>query len=424
MYRTTLPLALSCTLLLSALAGCHQQPAQTGPPQDPVVPVARPEKREVTDSVDYTGRVAAINAVDVRPQVSGYITQAPFREGAEVKKGDLLFEIDPRPYQAAVDAAKAQLALYQANYQLAQAELARSRRIAQREPGAISREDLERYQAQEAQGQGNVGVARANLHTAELNLSWTKVTSPVDGQVSRYYYTVGNLATKDQTLLTTVMSVDPMYAYWDMDERTVLRVRTLINEGKIKPKLGTGAEIPVWLALEGETGYPHHGSLNFVNNQVNPYTGTIAVRGEFQNPKPSNGRRLMMPGMFARIRLPIGDPHPALLVADRAVGSDQGLKFVYVIGPDHKVQYRRVTTGALQEDGLRVIEAGVSPDDWVVVGALQQVRPNMEVAPEELQEMPKVSPGQAPAPVPQKPQPPPAGGNNNAQPAQANPKQR
>ncbi len=421
MHRIRTLLALAC--ILSALAGCHQQPPQAGPPQEPVVPVARPESREVTDSVDYTGRIAAVNAVDVRPHVTGYVTQAPFREGSEVKKGDLLFEIDPRPYQAAVDAAKAQLALYQANHRLAQAELARSRRIGQREPGAISREDLERYQAQEAQAQGQVGVARANLHTAELNLGWTKVTSPIDGQVRRYYYTVGNLAVQDQTLLTTVMSVEPMYAYWDMDERTVLRVRTMINEGKIKPRLGTGAEIPVWMALEGETGYPHHGSLDFVNNQVNPYTGTIAVRGEFKNPKPPNGRRLLTPGMFVRIRLPIGEPHPALLVADRAVGSDQGLKFVYVVGADRKVQYRRVTTGPLQEDGLRVIEEGVNPGDWVVVGALQQVRPNMQVEPEEQSEMPKVPTGQAPAAVPQKPQPPPAGGNKPA-PAQANPKNR
>jgi multidrug efflux system membrane fusion protein len=416
MLRNTLRLA--CGLLfLSALGGCRHQPPQSGPPDLPVIPVARPEKREVTDYVDYTGRVAAVNAVDVRPHVTGYITQAPFKEGAEVKKGDLLFEIDPRPYQAAVDAAKAQLALYEANYRLAQAELARSQRIAQREPGAISREDLERYQAQEAQAQGNVGVAQANLRTAQLNLGWTRVTSPIDGQVSRYYYTVGNLATQDQTLLTTVMSVDPMYAYWDMDERTVLRVRNMINEGKIKPKLGSGADIPVFMAVEGETGFPHRGSLNFVNNQVNPFTGTISVRGEFPNPKPPNGRRLLTPGMFARIHLPIGEPHPALLVADRAIGSDQGLRFVYVLDADHKVQYRRVTTGALQDDGLRVIEEGLGPDDWVVVAGLQQVRPNMEVEPEELKEMPKVGPAQAPAPV-QRPQPPP-GGANNAQPAPA-----
>jgi membrane fusion protein, multidrug efflux system len=409
MNRNTLLLALSGLLLLSALGGCHQQSPQTGPPELPVVPVARPEKREVTDYVDYTGRVAAVNAVDVRPQVTGYITQAPFKEGLEVKKGDLLFEIDPRPFQAQVDAAKAQLALYEANYRLAQAELARSRRIAQREPGAISREDLERYQAQEAQGQGQVGVAKANLHTAQLNLEWTKVTSPIDGQVSRYYYTVGNLATQNQTLLTTVLSQDPIYAYWDADERTVLRVRRMIAEGKIKPRVGTTQEIPVWMALEGETNYPHHGFVNFVNNQVNPFTGTIAVRGQFDNPKLPNSRRLMTPGMFARVRLPIGEPHPALLVADRAVGSDQGLKFVYVVDAEHKVQYRRVTTGPLQDDGLRVIEEGLGPDDWVVVGALQQVRPNMQVEPEELPEMPKIPTGQAPAAAPRKPQPPPPG---------------
>jgi len=226
--------------------------------------------------------------------------------------------------------------------------------------------------------------------------------------------------------------VEPMYAYWDMDERTVEDVRKMINAGKIKARLGTGAEIPVFMALEGDTGYPHRGTVNFVNNQVNPYTGTISVRAEFPNPKPTNGRRLLTPGMFARIHLPIGQAHPALLVADRAVGSDQGLKFVYVLDAAHKVQYRRVTTGALQEDGLRVIEGGLGPDDWVVVAGLQQVRPNMEVEPEELKEMPMVNPAQAPAP-PKRPQPPPGGasngqaapaGNGKAPPAPGNPKGR
>jgi multidrug efflux system membrane fusion protein len=188
----------------------------------------------------------------------------------------------------------------------------------------------------------------------------------------------------------------------------VLQIRKRINEGKIQVPKDTTA-IPVYLALEGETDFPHRGTLNFVNNQVNPNTGTITVRARFDNPKPTEGRRLMMPNMYVRIHLPIGQPHPALLIADRAIGFDQGLKFVYVVDNENRVQYKRVTPGSLQEDGLRVVE-GLDAEDRVVIGALQQVRPRMEVEPEETP-MPTIDSGQAPAPVPSKPQAPPTSPN-------------
>ena len=183
-----------------------------------------------------------------------------------------------------------------------------------------------------------------------MNLGFCNVTSPIDGQVSRYFLTPGNLVNQDQTQLTTVVSVDPMYVYFDMDETTLLRIRTAINEGKIK-RYEKG-EIPVYIGLEGEEGYPHQGTINFVNNQVNAGTGSITVRGVIDNPKPENGIRLLSPGMFVRVRLPIGKPHEALLVIDRAIGSDQGLKYLYVVDDKNVVQQRRVQTGALQEDGL------------------------------------------------------------------------
>jgi multidrug efflux system membrane fusion protein len=250
------------------------------------------------------------------------------------------------------------------------------------------------------QAAAQVKAAEATVEVYKLNLEFTQVTSPIDGQVSRYFYVVGNLVTQDQTMLTTVVSVDPIYAYFDMDERTILRIRTAINEGKIKAAADR-SDIPVEMGLEGEDGFPHRGSLDFVNNVVNPSTGTIAVRGLFPNPKPPNGRRLLNPGMFVRIRLPIGQPHPALLVIDRAVGSDQGLKYVYVVDGENKIQYRRVTLGPLQDDGLRVIDAGLKPDDRVVVGALQQLRPRMDVDPEE-------------GPMPTAVGPPPASGSGQA----------
>jgi multidrug efflux system membrane fusion protein len=252
------------------------------------------------------------------------------------------------------------------------------------------------------------------MEVYKLNHEFTKVVSPIDGQVSRYYLTLGNLVNQDQTLLTTVVSLDPMYAYFDVDEPTLLRIRRAINEGRIK-RHPEGTNIPVLMGLQGEDGYPHQGSINFVNNQVDPSTGSILARGVFPNPQPPEGVRLLSPGMFVRIRVPIGAPHPALLIIDRAVGSDQGLKYVYVLDAQDKVQYRRVTTRSLQPDGLRVIESGLKPDEWVVVGGLPQVRPRMKVQPERIP-MPTLGQpegGEAPPDEPARkatPTPTPAGG--------------
>jgi multidrug efflux system membrane fusion protein len=405
-HRSVWSVRLLCLLSAGVLSGCGHSPAPDQSAELLVVPVSQPVKRQVTDYVDYTGRTAAINSVDIRPRVTGYLTKMPFKEGAEVKKDDLLFQIDPRPYQALVDQAEAQVNLNLAKLKLARANNTRARTVASREPGAFSQQELDTYQAQELEADAAVKASRASLEVYKLNRSFCEVTSPIDGQVSRYYYTLGNLVNQDQTPLTTVVSVDPMYAYFDMDERTVLEIRKRINAGELEaPKDAT--DITVFMGLEGEKDYPHRGSLNFINNQVNPQTGTITVRGVFPNPKPPNGRRLLVPGMFVRMHLPIGKPHEALLVADRAIGSDQGLKFVYVVDKDNKTQYRRVTTGALQDDGLRVVE-GIDADNWVVVGALPQIRPNMEVEREEVP-MPTIGAGEAPPPVPPKPKPPPSG---------------
>jgi multidrug efflux system membrane fusion protein len=407
MRQSTLAGSLVLATAVGLSAGCHRNAA--GPAAAPplVVPVSQPVSRAVTDYVDYTGRVDAVQSLDVRARVTGYLIQMPFKEGSEVKKGELLFEIDPRPYQAQVDAAKAQVSLAEANYRLAKAENQRSQAIARRDAGAISAEDLERYVAQEAQSSASLGVARANLESAQLYLGFTKVTSPIDGIVSRYYYTLGNLVIQDQTLLTTIVSFDPMYAYFDMEERVVLRIRSMINAGQIKVPADR-TNIPVYMGLEGEDDFPHKGTLDFVNNTVNPSTGTIAVRGVFPNPLPPGGRRLLTPGMFVRIRLPIGSPHESLLVIDRALGSDQRLKFVYVVGDDNKIRYQRVSTGPLQDDGLRVITNGLKAEDRVVIGALQQVRPGMQVEPEQ-QPMPTLSPGEETNSSSNRPQPPPPG---------------
>ncbi len=319
---------------------------------------------------------------NVRPRVTGYLTQMPFHEGGDVKTGDLLFEVDPRPYQAQYDAGKAQVDLYESNYRLARAENARSRAIARMATSAISPEELEKSASQEAQALASLHLAKASLNLYQLNLEFTKVTSPIDGHISRYFYTLGNLVTADTTVLTNIVTVDPMWAYFDMDELTIQRIRMAIAAGKIPVRETT--EISVFMGLESEQGFPHEGRLNFVNNTVNQSTGTITVRGVFANPPLPRGRRLLTPRMFVRIQLPIGVPHTALLVIDRALSTDQGIKYVYVLDAQDKVEYRRVTLGALQADGLRVIDDGIKPDDRVVVGALQHVQAGMKVDPEDI----------------------------------------
>jgi multidrug efflux system membrane fusion protein len=395
MYRSHDFFVLLTCLFLALVCGCKNNAPQVAPPEKPVVPVSQPVQREVTDYVDYTGRTDAIHSVNVQARVTGYLMQMPFKEGAEVKKDDLLFEIDPRPYRAQLDQAQAQVHLYEAQLKLAIANYARGKELA-KTPGAISQQDLDAYLAQEEEANAALKAAKSSLEVYDLNLAFTQVTSPIDGQVSRYYLTLGNLVNQDQTLLTTVVSLDPMYAYFDMDETTLLGIKRRINEGSIK--LFTKNEVPVFMGLQGEDGYPHEGTINFVNNQVNPATGSILVRGVFPNPKSEEGIRLLSPGMFVRIRLPIGQARPALLVIDRAVVSDQGLKNVYVMDAENKAQYRRVTVGMLQDDGLRVILDGLKPEDWVVVGSLQQIRPRMEIKPEQIP-MPSLGPAESSAPT-------------------------
>jgi membrane fusion protein, multidrug efflux system len=372
---------------LTAVAGCHEQAAELAPPQAPAVPVSKPVQQQITDYVDFTGRTDAVQAVNIIPRVTGYLVQMPFREGSEVKKGQLLFEIDPRPYQDQLAIGEAQLAVDKAQQELANANLVRATKLIKEK--TIDQQQFEQYKAAKEQADAQVQSAEASIAYYQLQLGFTRITSPIDGQVSRYYLTLGNLVNQDQTLLTTVESRDPMYAYFDTDETTILRLRRAIAEGKAKPAVTN--KNPVYLGLQDEEGFPHVGTVDFFNNQVNPTTGSITVRGVFANPTLPHGVRLMSPGMFVRIRLPIGQRHAALLVIDRAIGSDQGLKYVYVVDPQNKIEYRRVTTGPLQDNGLRVVESGLKPEDWVVVGALQQVRPGMTVRTEQMA-MPTLGP--------------------------------
>ena len=317
------------------------------------------------------------------------------------------------------------MATNDAQLQFARQNFTRARDLSKEQ--GVSQQEFDQYKAAKEQALAQLNAAEANLEIYRLNLQYTRVTSPIDGQISRYFLTLGNLVNQDQTLLTTVVSLDPIYAYFDVDQRTLLRIRRAINEGRLpsraappvtpqfliakflaaqalvpltNPASGLPSalsaltlasyplpaeppRIPVLLGMPGENTYPIKGFINFSNNQLNPTTGSIVVRGVFANPKPAHGVRLMSPGMFVLIRLPLGPPHPALLVIDRAIQSNQGQKFVYVVNAQNQTEYRPVVTGALQNDGLRVISSGLNADDRVVVGAIQQLRPNLEVTVQE-----------------------------------------
>jgi multidrug efflux system membrane fusion protein len=377
-------------------AGCQPNAAVRKTEDEiPAVPVSHPVQRDVTNYVDFTGRTDSVASVDIRARVTGYLISRPFTDGSEVEKGKLLFEIDPRPYEAQLEQAKSQVKLNKASLKLARTNYDMDLSISRKQPGAVSVQQLAADKAAVDEAVARVEAAESSTKVYDLNVGFTKIYAPIDGLISRSYLSPGNLVIQDQTLLTSIISLDPAYVYFDLDEPTLNRINKEINEGTVK-RLRDGA-IPVVMGLQGEEGHPHKGTINFVNNQLNPTTGSITMRGVFDNPKPPNGERLLLPGMFVRIRLQLGQPYPALLVIDRAISSDQGLKSIYVLDADNKVQSRHVTTGALQPDGLRVIqryEKKVSeegkeivrevlrPDEWVVVGALPQIRPKMKVRPD------------------------------------------
>jgi multidrug efflux system membrane fusion protein len=375
-------------VLAATWVGCERRSSNVAAPEPPTIPVAKPAKGMTTEYVEYTGRTNAKDYITIVPRVTGYLKKMPYKEGAVVKKGELLFEIDDRPYQAQLEAAKAMVATNTAALKYAQATNLRYKELAKKQPGAVSERELDQYQALEDQAKANLDLAKSGQVSAELNLEWTKVTSPIDGRVSRYFFTTHNLVTQDQTQLTTVVSIDPIYVYFDMDEPTLLSIKRAINEKRIsRPAQG---DAPVLMGLAGEDGFPHEGTINFRDNQVNPGTGSIQMRGQFDNPRPEGGTYLIVPGMFVRVRLPIGQPKESLQVIDRAIASEQGLKYVYVLGADNRVESKQVALGPLRDDGRRVILQGLDPEDWVLVGGLQQVQPRTEIKPERLKQMPKL----------------------------------
>lgn len=400
-------ICLYVSVVALLVGGCNRDDQHGAGPKVPVVRVSVPVEREVTDYDYFTGRTDAVEFVELRPRVTGYVDSIDFKAGKEVKKGQVLFQIDPRPYKAQLDLAESRVAFSVASYKLAVANLARGKALS-KTPGAISQEELDKLDAESVAADASVRSAKANVENADLNYKFTKVLAPVDGVVSRNLISVGNLAVQDSTLLTTIVSVDPMYAYFDVNERTMLRIQKLVAEGKIKSlkesdKAGLKIPIQYGLANEGDN-YPHDGALDFINNKVDTATGTIQVRAVLPNPLQgdSEDSRLLTAGLFLRVRTPIGAPHKALLVTQAALGTDQGKTYLYVVNDQKTVEYRPVNLGAQQNDGLQVIEPvaivrskegvrmaregekgepSLKAGDQVIVSGLQRVHSGLTVDP-------------------------------------------
>jgi RND family efflux transporter MFP subunit len=355
--------------------------------------VSQPIERAVSDWLEFTGRIEAVESVDVRARVSGYITKVDFDAGTLVKEGDLLFEIDPREYQTAVTRAEGEIARLRALLARAGAEVARTQKL--RPSGAVSEREVDVATGSKGATEGELVTAQAQLEKAKLDLQFTRVTAPITGRASRAEVTAGNLVVVGADggpILTSIVSLDPVWVYFDIDEPSLLRLRAaeLRRAGRpLTPENIASLNIPVEIALANETGFPHTGRIDFIDNRVDPATGTIRVRAVLEN---KDG--LFSPGFFVRVKLATGGPKPTVLVTERAIGTDQGRKYVLVVNDKNVVEYREVQLGPLA-DGLRAITSGLAPGEWVIVNGIQRARPGITVTPQRVAMEPK-APASAP----------------------------
>jgi RND family efflux transporter MFP subunit len=375
--RSIVPVSLAAIAVASAavlLSGCTSEATTAAPPAPVEVSIADALEREVAQWDEFTGRLEAVESVEVRPRVTGYIESVKFAEGSLVHAGDLLFIIDPRPYRAELAKAEAELTRATARVELAESDVARSEKL--RQIKAVSQEEFDTRVNAAREARANVAAAIAAVDAAQLNLEFTRVVAPITGRISKAAVTAGNLVTggtSQATLLTTIVSVDPMYVTFEGDEQVYLKYRELAHRGEKQV-----APNSVQMGLANEQGYPHVGSFVFIDNQIDPRTGTIRARAAFDN---KDG--YFTPGLFARVKLLGQSSFKAVLVDDRAVGTDQSQKFVYVVDADNKVAYRTVKVGRLT-DGLRIVTEGLRPGESVVVNGLQRVRPGAVIAPHKV----------------------------------------
>ncbi|WP_320711146.1 efflux RND transporter periplasmic adaptor subunit [Enterobacter asburiae] len=364
--------ALEAILLSVLLVGCDNSVAQNAAPPAPAVSAADVVVKSISQWDSFNGRIEAVESVQLRPRVSGYIDKVNYTDGQEVKKGEVLFTIDDRTYRAALEQAQANLARAKTQASLAQSEANRTDKLVN--TNVVSREEWEQRRSAATQAQADIRAAQAAVDAAQLNLDFTKVTAPIDGRASRALITSGNLVTAGDTasVLTTLVSQKTVYVYFDVDESTYLHYQNLARSGQGASSNHTA--LPVEIGLTGEEGYPHQGKVDFLDNQLTPSTGTIRMRALLDN-----AQRQFTPGLFARVRLPGSAEFKATLIDDKAVLTDQDRKYVYIVDKEGKAQRRDITPGRLV-DGLRIVRQGLNPGDKVIVEGLQKVfMPGMPV---------------------------------------------
>jgi RND family efflux transporter MFP subunit len=376
---------LAVLALLGTIVACDSKQNEFAEPPPPKVTVAQPVQQEVIEYLDFTGNTRAVEEVEIRARVSGFLQSMHFTPGTRVDLKDELFVIDPKEYQAEYNAAKAELTAARAQHHRAEIEYERAKRVF--DQGAGRETDVVTWQGERDVALAAIERAKAKLERAQLNLNYTRITAPISGRVSRNYVDIGNLVGEGEaTLLTTIKRYDPMYVYFNLNENDLLRVmamyRERITQKGINPDTDpdSKAEIELFMGLANEEGFPHEGIVDFAESGVDPGTGTLQVRGVFPN---SETVKVLIPGLFARLRLQTGTVANALLVTDRAIGADQGGNYLLVVGSDNAVEKRSIRMGQLV-DGLRVIGEGLQPGELVIVKGLQRARPGAKVDPEKI----------------------------------------
>lgn len=357
------------------LNGCGKGPVAAQAPPAPLVTVAPVQQQEITEWDEFTGRTEAVEAVEVRPRVSGHIHEVKFRSGQVVKKGDVLFVIDPRWYRADYDRRLAEYEQAKARLDNADRQNKRSAQLLTSK--AIAAEAADTVDSQYQEAKAALLAAKAAMEYARLDLEFTEVRAPIDGKVSRALLTTGNYVNGvagGASLLTTIVSVDPIYVYADVDEASLLKFNSLTSSRK---DLGEDGRVPIELELGDEEGFPHRGYIESFDNRLDANTGTILLRAIFPNPE---GR--IVPGLFARIRVSAGGKHPALLIQETAIGTDQAQKYVLVLTDKNTVEYRKVTLGP-EVNGLRIVRSGLTAGEKIVVNGTQRARPGMAVTPQD-----------------------------------------
>jgi len=376
-------MAFATCVVAALLSGCRQQGEQATPPP-PMVTVSRPIQQTVTDYAEFTGTTEAVESVNIRARVEGFLEAVHFQAAAVVEQGDLLFTIDPRPFRAVLDRAEAQLENRQAELRLADHDYHRIKGIY--ESQSASEFEWVKAQSDFESAQAAVREAQAAVDEAALNLGYTQIHAPISGQISRTFIDPGNLVgAGEYTLLTTIVSTDPVYAYFNASERVLLEYLATHPEKRRQTEPQESA--PLYLGLANERGYPHEGRSDWGDNRVDPDTGTIQVRGVFPNPDD-----VLIPGLFVRLRAPIDTRENALLIPNRALGADQGGRYLLIVNAENVVEKRYVEVGALVDE-LRVIEQGLAADDSVIVRGVQRAREGMTVSPMPEGEPAPVEPG-------------------------------